>query len=63
MVKIYFSTENYPLKYELDYLDEYLTLFRIRNNNAGFKPSVQLYSKANTWFYMKNDSNTKLILQ
>lgn len=49
------------LKYELDYLDEYLTLFRIRNNNAGFKPSVQLYSKANTWFYMKNDSNTKLI--
>ncbi|MGN3392908.1 glycosyltransferase family 2 protein [Enterococcus gallinarum] len=38
-------------RYKLDCINEYLTLFRIRGNNAGFRASVQLYSKANTWIH------------
>lgn len=43
-------------KYELLSIPDKLVLFRIRGKNAGFRPSVQLYSKSNTWEIEKMSS-------
>lgn len=43
--------------FPLGFLDEYLTLVRIRNNNAAYQALLQLKSKADAYFFVKNSSN------
>lgn len=44
-------------KYELGYIDDILSRFRIRGNNAGFQALIQLEDKAMTWNRIKNNKN------
>lgn len=49
-------------KFKLDYVENTYSLFRIRQNNAGFRASVQLSSRAMVWHRIRNDASIKGIL-
>lgn len=42
-------------KYPLQFIDEYLSYFRIRENNAGFDARKQIFSRAALWIKYKDD--------
>ncbi|MGM0171586.1 glycosyltransferase [Enterococcus sp. AZ140] len=44
-------------KFELYYVDDYLSYFRIRNGNAGFRGTVQINARQMLWISLSNDSN------
>nr|WP_282104263.1 glycosyltransferase family 2 protein [Exiguobacterium sp. 17-1] len=50
------------IKHRLFFVDEYLSLFRIRENNAGFDPNIQLEDKKNTWERIKGNKKITKIL-